>query len=250
MGFCWEPSASTSGLRLQRLCLHSRLFDKSFGRRDIAIHSISHKLKPPRYGGRRFGLFHVDNSRRALFMTSYVSSVPELMCQDLRTGRSMTPIRQSEKLALHTRYYYEGSGISSGGRYVATLYRPSIDKTPDRNREFQLTVWEISELLDTSNASCTKWCRVVVSMSFESGFLGDCARPMAFDTQDTLHYLSSHTKIGPANQCISARGSVIQQANVVALEDHRSFRYSADGQSLVTYHGHSKKLSRLQIEDM
>ena len=250
MGFCWEPSASTSGLRRQRFCLHSGLFDKSFDQRDIAIHSISHKLKPPRYGGRRFGLFHVDNSRHALFMTSYESSVPELMCQDLRTGRSMTPIRQSKKLALHTRYYYEGSGISKGGRYLATLYRPSIDKTPNRNREFQLTVWEISELLDPSNASCTKWCRVVVSMSFESGFLGDCARPLAFDAQDTLHYLSSRTEIGPTNQCISARDSLIQQANVGALEDLRGFGYSADGQSLVTYHGHSKKLSRLQIEDM
>jgi len=248
---CKAGSASTPSPRTRNIRLRSTSFSEELlgGRLNESLSRS--RLELPRYGHRLLGLFYADVSRGVIFMASYETVVPELLCQDMQTGRTMRPMRQGRTSITGTRYSYEGFSISKGGKYIATLHRSYLDETYYPRHRYQLTVWDISERLALCGSQQDEWCSIAVSMSFESRFLGQCSQPLAFDDEDTLYCLSGRIDIRSAilgNSTFDE--SILQRSDFGKLQDLRGLGYSADCQSLVVYHGLNKWLARLNINDM
>ncbi len=148
------------------------------------------------------------------------------------------------------RYYFEGFSISKNGRSLATLYRNYMNNTFDGPHRYELTVYDIPERSNSSDLS-RAWCTVAVSLSFESHFIGICAQPLVFESDDTLHCLCNRIKIGTNVQGKPFYElSPVSQANFGSLGELRAFGYSNDCQSLIVYHDHKKSLMRLRVKNM
>lgn len=240
-----------SGLRAQHIILRSGP-GEAYYTINIPSPPTPQKLEPPRYGQRLFALFHVDTLRSAIVMASYESTVPELLCQDLRTGLRMKPITCSPRAwRMDARYLFVGFSISTKGKYIATLYRSDKEGSRHDNASYELTVWTLSDWQDTSTPDLTEWCSIAFSMSLECQFLGECARPVVFDAEERLYCLSNCIDLKPgAGANLLSDRKLTQGFDVGALYDLSGFGYSSDGRFLLIHHGPSRRLLRLKTEDM
>jgi len=126
-----------------------------------------------------------------------------------------------------------------------------LDETYYPIHRYHLAVWDVPARLALCGPQQDEWCSTAVSMSFESRFLGQCSRPLAFDDEDMLYCLSGRINIrSTVLGSFTFDESIFQRSELGELQDLRGLGYSADCQSLVVYHGFNKRLARLDPNDM
>ena len=248
---CEGDMKQRSSNRTRRITLRSKLGNKLYTANTNIRPPRVRSLEPLRYGAGIYALFRVDAERRTILMINYESRIPEIRTQDLQTGTRMMPTRRGRISSLHGRYWFEGSSLSKNSRYLATLYRTSVEAVNRKKGQCELVIWEISKPLDSAQSAGTPWGSVVFSKGFEVPFHKHCARPLVFDGDSTLYCLLSRIKIKPSvHGSLYLEEEILQGAELQALEGIRGFGYSSDCQYLTVLHGQNQRLVRLRTEDL
>ena len=127
----------------------------------------------PRHDLRQLTLFHVQKQRRVILMASYSTSIPEVRCQDVKTGRNLKPAPLICEHDNDRRFYCEGFAISPSGNFLAMLYcSETLKDTYTVKDRYDINVWKLAENIDFEQSENVPWCKIVKFMSIKAPFRG------------------------------------------------------------------------------
>ncbi|KAL8908717.1 MAG: hypothetical protein Q9171_005330 [Xanthocarpia ochracea] len=117
-----------------------------------------------RYTGaiEEYGFFFVDERRKVFFMLDrMVTTAPRIYCQEMATGRRLTPVIDTEFADNNDFLDFKGATLSACGRYMGTMYSwyDNVGTT------IYTAIWQLSEHLDFSGPKSPLWARKIISLS-------------------------------------------------------------------------------------
>ena len=176
----------------------------------------------------KYAFFFFDR-RRGVFLTidKSASNIPRIFCQEVATGRRLSPLIDTEFGDELDSLEAQGANLSSDGRYLGILYkytkRVSIPKT-----SLYTAIWLLAETLDFSNSGPTLWARKVISTSSAHIIPGNCsAHPIVFGNDGLLY--CAYGRVNPAS------GVEEKLFGNFDIRENWNIMFSGDGQTAVCF---------------
>ncbi|KAL8850873.1 MAG: hypothetical protein Q9221_004186 [Calogaya cf. arnoldii] len=112
-----------------------------------------------------YGYFSIDEKRQVFFsLEEEVTTAPRIYCQEIISGKRLTPITDTEFEENNDRLKLEGATLSACGRYLGIVYSWNID----HNMTVYTAIWLLSEHFDfrgTIAGGPPQWARKIISLS-------------------------------------------------------------------------------------
>ena len=203
-----------------------------------ALHLPPHDLH-------RLAIFHVDERRNVIYLASSSTSVPELRCQDVKTGRQLRPVRLACEEQGKRHFSCVGFAISQDGDALAVLYESSgMDGPTMMTFRYDLIVWKLTKSTLFGEPESKPWCMIVKSESYHKAFPGFSSRSLVIDASNKIYcpwgivdinktdlgFTSSEaSNEGSATACLRSFFASEQAANL------RQLTFSSDCRSIIAY---------------
>ncbi|KAI4264151.1 MAG: hypothetical protein L6R42_000732 [Xanthoria sp. 1 TBL-2021] len=135
-----------------------------------------------------YSYIFVDERRQVFFtLDKYVTRAPHIYCQEITSGKRLTPIVDTELGENNHDLQTRGATLSACGRYLGIVYSwPETKEIPQSfkvNTTIYTAIWLLSEHFDFSCAGRPQWARKLISLSTTApvNILGmQSANPIAF----------------------------------------------------------------------
>ena len=137
----------------------------------------------------KYAFFFFDRRRGAfLAIDKAASNTPRIFCQEVATGRRLSPIIDAEFGDEFDSLEAQGANLSSDGRYLGILYiyRNRFSELSKYPLSLYVAIWLLPEIFDFSTSGPTLWARKVISTSTKVAS-GNCsAHPIVFGNDGLL----------------------------------------------------------------
>lgn len=131
-------------------------------RRTSTIGSTHRALQKHTSTEEDYGYFFVDERRQVIFtVDAVVKTAPRIYCQEITSGKRLTPIVDTEFGENNDRLKTQGGTLSACGQYMGIVY--SWSEYPGIT--IYTAIWRLSEHFDFSGAGCPQWAQKIISLS-------------------------------------------------------------------------------------
>ena len=185
----------------------------------------------------RYGFFCVDERRGAFFMLDKnAGKLPRIYCQEIATGRRLTPVVDTEFGENDVDLYTEGASLSGSGQHIGIVYTwCEIYRDVTTVRTVYTAIWLLPELLDFSGAAPPNWARKIISLSTVSSGSLTSTNPIAFDNDGFVYC--------PHGRVELATGV---EKSIFSIRDNREpldITFSRDGRSAISFVDHTRSIA-------
>lgn len=115
--------------------------------------------------------FFVEERRQVfLILDRGKIAAPSIYCQEIASGKRLTPIIDSELEEINDQIRTCGAALSVCGRYMGIVYEwplPPVQGEPE-GITIYTAIWRLSEQFDFSGAGHPQWARKLVSLSIRA----------------------------------------------------------------------------------
>ena len=181
--------------------------------------------------------FFIFDRKRGVFLAidKAASNTPRIFCQEVATGRRLSPMIDAEFGDELDSVEAQGATLSCDGRHLGILYYCRKTSPEINNYSLYTAIWLLPEILDFSASGPTLWARKVVSTSTRVNLGNSSAHPIVFGTDGGLY--CAHGRVDPAS------GAVEEIFGNFDIREHWNIMFSGDGQTAVCFIDYARVLA-------
>lgn len=185
----------------------------------------------------KYAFLFFDRRRGAILaIDKAASNTPRIFCQEVDTGRRLSPLIDAEFGDELDSLEAQGASLSCDGRYLGILYiyRQKSSGPSAFPVSLYTAIWLLPEILDFSASGPTLWARKVISTSTNVK-LGNCsAYPIVFGSDGLLY--CANGRVNPAS------GMEEKLFGTFDIREEWNIMFSGDGQTAVCFIDHAHVL--------